>query len=185
MVNCFVAASLQLLSRFCFAVAVVPRWSALPYLNMSDDENVLCLACHKNVAEGTNSMKCGECGNVYHCGKCSGVTKNKLKAMSAEDCQAWRCTTCHAAEGRQSRGENDDSLTPQATQMGANDTLKLLVQQGAESLARITQMLERIVAIETQLSAQTTKQENIQQTLEEQNKTLGGFEVCQIFVRKI
>ncbi|KAH9379187.1 hypothetical protein HPB48_009196 [Haemaphysalis longicornis] len=66
--------------------------------------------------------------------------------------------------------------------MDADDTLKLVVQQGAESLARITQMLERIVAMETQLSAQSTKQENIQQTLEEQNKSLGGFEASMKFL---
>lgn len=148
---------------------------------MTDDESVFCLACHKDVADGTSSLQCGECNNVYHYGKCSGVTKTKMKAMSADYYQAWKCATCHASEGRQSRDGKDGSTTLTATQTDA-DTLNLLVRQGAETLERITQMLDRIVSVETQLSTQNTKQEKVKEILEQQNKTIGGVEAAVKFL---
>lgn len=73
---------------FAFAFPLLPRLLCIVLISMSDNENEFCLACHRNFAEGTGLVKWGRCGNNYHCGMCTGVTKNKVKAKGVEGYQA-------------------------------------------------------------------------------------------------
>ncbi|XP_040071390.1 uncharacterized protein LOC120843942, partial [Ixodes scapularis] len=117
-----------------------------------------CLSCMKPVAPDGACLKCAECTNHYHTGKCSGITTKALKTMTSESISRWRCGTCKSGQGSQ------------------EGSLGKLVQQNDAINHKLTALLIRINAIEKSLETQTGKADELMSKIENQGRTIGGIE---------
>lgn len=135
-----------------------------------------CLSCLKPVASDALSLKCFECYNVYHVGKCSGVTKNALKAMSPEDRTEWQCQTCKIHTQRQSTPPGSSG---QSSGGLAHDLrFERLLKQNESINQKMTAVLNRMDAMEKSLESQTGKSDALMYKLENQRKTIDGIETA-------
>lgn len=69
-----------------------------------------CIACLKPSPLDGIVAACSKCQHAYYTGKCSGVTKNALMALSPVSLSAWKYSTCTLHATRQLTMV-DDQLT--------------------------------------------------------------------------
>lgn len=127
--------------------------------------------CLKRVSPECPSLKCGECGHVYHVGKCSGTTKAAFKAMTGEVVRSWQCATCKIHNTRQfdstqdvAQGSGSGAESPSSSGTNVQTLLASMNQQ-------LGSVLSRIEAIEKSIEVQSTKHTSILSKLEKQEKT--------------
>ncbi|XP_040068370.1 uncharacterized protein LOC120841521 [Ixodes scapularis] len=133
-----------------------------------------CLTCMKPVAPDGACLKCAECTNHYHTGKCSGITTKALKTMTSESISRWRCGTCKLHAERQSVSPEElGSVSGEGSQEGS---LEKLVQQNDAINRKLTALLIRINAIEKSLETQTGKGDELMSKIENQGRTIEGIE---------
>lgn len=78
---------------------------------------VLCAVCSESVPIDGRFIKCADCAKVFHLGKkCSGISENTFKGMSASKAEKWRCQGCRGGPPK-SHSEND--LTPPQGESGS------------------------------------------------------------------
>lgn len=137
-----------------------------------------CLACLKAVSPDCLHLKCAECSNKYHVGKCSGVGKKALKDMSPVDLNSWSCNTCKLHRQRQSVGSNDDVSGPskEATDSSYGLGLDILTAKISEVNSTLVTVLNRIEKIEKTLEAHGPKYDSIVTKLNKNEKKVEGVE---------
>ncbi|CAN7940031.1 unnamed protein product [Ixodes pacificus] len=101
-----------------------------------------CLSCLKKIGHDAACIKCSECANYYHMGKCSGLTKNVMKSMNDVEISEWQCNTCKLYSQRQ-------SATPEVSQSALELTpneekLERLLKQNESISAKLTSVLHRM-----------------------------------------
>lgn len=135
-----------------------------------------CLSCLKKIGHDAACIKCSECTNYYHMGKCSGMTKNVMKSMNDVEISEWQCNTCRLHSQRQ-------SATPEASQGASELTpneekLERLLKQNESISAKLTSVLNRMSCIERSLEAQTARSDAMMLKIENQSKTIAGIEAA-------
>lgn len=135
-----------------------------------------CLSCLKKIGPDVACIKCSECANHYHMGKCSGLTKNAMKAMTEQEISDWQCNTCKLHSQRQSVplgvSQGAPDLTPN------EDRLERLLKQNESISAKLTCVLNRVSCIERSLEAQTARSDAMMLNIESQKKTIEGIEAA-------
>ncbi|CAN7947446.1 unnamed protein product [Ixodes pacificus] len=136
-----------------------------------------CLACLKVVSPDCLHLKCAECSNQYHVGKCSGIGKKALKDMSPVDLNSWYCNTCKLHRQRQSVGSNDDVSGPskEPTDSSRGLGLDILTAKITEMNSTLVTVLNRIEKIEKTLEAHGPKYDSIITKLNENEKKVEGL----------
>ncbi|CAN7975941.1 unnamed protein product [Ixodes persulcatus] len=119
-----------------------------------------CLVCFKGVSPDAAFLKCAECSNLYHIGKCSGVAKKAHKDMSVGALSAWICNTCKV--NRQRLSGETNALTAQITEVNA----------------KLMTVLNRIEKIEKALDVQGAKHDSILTKLEVNEEKVNGMETA-------
>ncbi|CAN7940270.1 unnamed protein product [Ixodes pacificus] len=137
-----------------------------------------CLACLKVVSPDCLHLKCAECSNQYHVGKCFGVGKKALKDMSPVDMNSWNCNTCKLHRQRQLVGSNDDVSGPskEPTDSLRGLGLDILTAKITEMNSTLVTVLNRIENIEKNLEAHGPKYDSIITKLNENKKKIEGVE---------
>lgn len=146
-----------------------------------------CLSCLKSVATDNPQLKCAECGNVYHIGKCAGVTKNSFKTMSAESVQSWQCSTCKVHFSRQSSASQDTLREGTSPASGKHEVGKpceasadansgTLLSQFSDISIKLSRVLERVERIERSIEQQSAKSDEVMAKLDENRETVAGIE---------
>ncbi|CAN7975962.1 unnamed protein product [Ixodes persulcatus] len=95
---------------------------------MSDIEENVCLARMKEVTGDNPVLKCTKCNNLYHIGKCSGVTK---KAKNAVNPLTWLCTTCKLNTQRH-RQQGDDQIAQATAETSDHGQAAIMAQISAQ-----------------------------------------------------
>ncbi|CAN7981385.1 unnamed protein product, partial [Ixodes pacificus] len=139
-----------------------------------------CLSCLKSIPADSPSLKCVECNNSYHVGKCAGLTKTLLKTLTREDLGAWQCATCKIHEARQTTpAARDSQEASQFSVVGAtleepnaSDLMKHILAMST----KLTEVLTRINSIEKYIDEQSDKQDAVIVKLTSQEKTVEGTE---------
>ncbi|CAN8028117.1 unnamed protein product [Ixodes persulcatus] len=122
---------------------------------------VECLSCLKSIPADSQSLKCIECNNSYHVGKCAGVTKAQLKTLTREDLGAWQCATCKIHKARHVVGATSE-------EPNASDLMKHILAMST----KLTEVLTRINKIEKSIDEQSDKHDAVIVKLTSQEKTL-------------
>lgn len=138
-----------------------------------------CIACMKSVAPDSPSLKCSECKNRYHTGKCSGVTKNALKAMPQGNLEEWVCNTCKVHSSRQLASSQESPSTGEgqlAQQSLQGTNFERVIKQNEVIGQRLSDVLVRLQAVERCLEIQTNKGEYMLPKHHNQGKTVEGIE---------
>ncbi|CAN7974651.1 unnamed protein product [Ixodes persulcatus] len=117
-----------------------------------------CLVCFKGVSPDAAFLKCAECSNLYHIGKCSGVAKKAHKDMSVGALSAWICNTCKVNRQRLS-GETSEDVSSAIN-------------------AKLMTVLNRIEKIEKALDVQGAKHDSILTKLEVNEEKVNGMETA-------
>lgn len=143
-----------------------------------------CIACLKSLPLDGIVAACSECQHAYHTGKCSGVTRKALMALSPERRTAWKCNTCTLHAARQSTVV-DDQQTPDGgspTQPASLSTrersLDKIVAQNDDISKRLMDVLSRIEFIEKALETQTGKGDTIMAKLDHHGKTVDAIDTA-------
>lgn len=69
----------------------------------------MCASCKATIRDDVPNVKCSECSNTYHFGKCAGVTEKSFKSKSKSAKKEWCCLTCQDIESPTSNREGADS----------------------------------------------------------------------------
>ncbi|CAN7994320.1 unnamed protein product [Ixodes hexagonus] len=138
---------------------------------MSDIEDNVCLACMKEVSGDSQVLKCTKCNNLYHIGKCSGVTK---KAKNAVDPLTWLCATCKLNTQRQKQQGGDQIA--EATAETSDHGQAAIMAQIVQTNKKMTEVLTRIENIEKKLNLQSAQHDTTIQKLDSQEKTIESIE---------
>lgn len=141
---------------------------------------VECLSCLKSIPADSQCLKCVECNNSYHVGKCAGVTKTVLKTLTREDLGVWQCATCKIHEARQTtQAARDSQEASQFSVVGAtseepnaSDLMKHILAMST----KLTEVLTRINKIEKSIDEQSDKHDAVIVKLTSQEKTVEGIE---------
>ncbi|CAN7995671.1 unnamed protein product [Ixodes hexagonus] len=133
-----------------------------------------CLACLKELTPDCKQLKCTECNNSYHVGKCAGVNKTRLKAMTPSDLSSWVCTTCTVHSQRQS-SETDSQSRASASQTEKR-TKEDIMSQLSKTNQTLLEVLSRVENIEKKLNLQSAKHDTVIQKLDKQEKTIETIE---------
>ncbi|CAN7976037.1 unnamed protein product [Ixodes persulcatus] len=112
-----------------------------------------CLVCFKGVSPDAAFLKCAECSNLYHIGKCSGVAKKAHKDMSVGALSAWICNTCKVNRQRLSGETSEDVSSASKEAIGGSGVqgLDALTAQITEVNAKLMTVLNRMEKIEKAL----------------------------------
>lgn len=104
----------------CESASFTFRWSAHSVSWFSCDMAGAneCTACIKSLPTKGPILKCSECGNEYHNGKCARVTKKVLAAIPVKSVKTWQCNTCKLHATRQS--DTSDERRPAEAEMATS-----------------------------------------------------------------
>lgn len=74
----------------------------------------ICAACSKAIPAKGRVMECSECSNLFHLGKCSGVSEAAAKGKAEAFFEVWKCGTCYSSRLRGAGGgkEGDEVNIP-------------------------------------------------------------------------
>lgn len=126
-----------------------------------------CLACMKVVSAEHAGRKCGACENWYHYRKCSGLTKNRMKAMSSEEIDSWQWATCRVRKERQplsATPSSDDKRAAGTTE--ANACCAELVREIKNLGEVVTALKNKIDSVDSIVNMQAVKNEAIEAKLD-------------------
>lgn len=139
-----------------------------------------CLVCFKGVSPDAAFLKCAECSNLYHIGKCSGVAKKAHKDMSVGALSAWICNTCKVNRQRLSGETSEDVSSASKEAIGGSGVqgLDALTAQITEVNAKLMTVLNRIEKIEKALDVQGAKHDSILTKLEVNEEKVNGMETA-------
>lgn len=125
----------------------------------------------KEVTGDNPGLKCTKCNNLYHIGKCSGVTK---KAKNAVNPLTWLCTTCKLNTQRQ-RQQGDDQIAQTTAEVSDHGQAAIMAQI-VQTNKKMTEVLTRIENIEKKLNLQSAQHDTTIQKLDNQEKTIESIE---------
>ncbi|CAN8013773.1 unnamed protein product [Ixodes persulcatus] len=139
-----------------------------------------CLVCFKSVSPDAAFLKCAECSNLYHIGKCSGVAKKAHKNMSVGALSAWICNTCKVNRQRLSGETSEDVSSASKEAIGGSGVqgLDALTAQITEVNAKLMTVLNRTEKIEKALDVQGAKHDSILTKLEVNEEKGNGMETA-------
>lgn len=129
-----------------------------------------CLQCMREIASDSQRLECSDCGNCYHTGRCSGVTKNSFKTMSPVERDSWSCATCAARQAR---------LTPAQAADKAEVSQARAVELSLDSvLKKLDDVIRRLDLLEKKQDSQRALQDEMNQKIELQTNTIQGMETA-------
>ncbi|CAN7947924.1 unnamed protein product [Ixodes pacificus] len=143
-----------------------------------------CIACLKSLPLDGIVAACSECQHAYHTGKCSGVTRKTLMALSPESRTAWKCKTCTLHAIRESTVVDDQqtadggSPTQPASLSTRERNLDKIVAQNDDISKRLMDVLGRIECIEKTLDTQAGKGDTIMAKLDHHGKTVDAIDTA-------
>lgn len=148
---------------------------------MMSSEN-LCVACKKAITTDVQSLACSKCDDLYHSGKCSGLTKKRLKQLSQDELKAWSCATCSFQQSSSS-DEHEGSahalavepLPDRAHSSSDNALLEKL-------MGKLDLVLSRLDALERKQEKQLEKHSATDTKIENQSKLIQEMEKSIEFV---
>lgn len=121
----------------------------------------------KAVSAENAGIKCGACENWYHYGKCSGLTKNTLKAMSSEDIDCWQCATCRVRKERQPLSATPTSGDKRAAgPTEANACCAEIVREIKKLGEVVTALKNKIDSVDSTVNMQVVKNAAIEAKLD-------------------
>lgn len=123
------------------------------------------MACLKAVTPATHYLKCCECGNCYHIGKCSGITKNTLKSMSRDELLEWSCSTCVSSKSRLNRRHDDSDSQAGASEPSLHDVM-----------SKLDLVLRRLDVLEKKQEEQVVMHDATNRKIDKQTETIEGIE---------
>ncbi|CAN8002755.1 unnamed protein product [Ixodes pacificus] len=138
-----------------------------------------CIACMNSLPAGDLSLKCSEFENKHHTGKCSGVTKKSLQAMTAESVNAWKCNTCkvHVSRQYETSDERGPAERERATSSGARElNIDKLPPTNEDIYKKLTDILNRMEGVEKSLEKQSSKDNEIITKLDGHGKTVEAID---------
>lgn len=109
---------------------------------MTSTDTCICLSCLQTIVADSPTIKCTSCGNVYHAGKCAGITKTSLKALSELARDSWTCPTCQIHAKQKARTSNPEPTLAQILQ-----EIKLNGCRTAEVLDKVTNLEVKFEAL--------------------------------------
>lgn len=124
-----------------------------------------CLACLKTVTPESHYLKCCECGNCYHIGKCSGITKTALKSMTPDGVLEWSCSTCVSSKSRLNRKQDDGDSQAGASEPSLHDVM-----------SKLDLVLRRLDVLEKKHEEQVVMHDATDRKIDKQTETIEGME---------
>ncbi|CAN8019773.1 unnamed protein product [Ixodes persulcatus] len=141
-----------------------------------DDDKRECIACVKTLSPDAQGIMCSACAHWYHLGKCAGVTKTKFKEFIGEQIKAWQCATCKMHFTRQASADKDSNESSQSNKNGDQPQLAKLMTQLTSMSTILTEVLNRMDAMEKSIAVQSVKHDAVIAKLTQQEKTVEGIE---------
>lgn len=128
---------------------------------MSGNEPNVCLSCLRPFEKDSAFIACSCCSNNYHAGKCAGMTKTAMKALSSIERESWTCPTCTVNKTRS-----------QQLSAASEPSLSAIMQEIKKIGQVLTAVHEKIAVMDSKINALTTKHEELAVCVAQNSKSL-------------